>query len=62
MNSKKYHIFKDTFVGDLFLGDDFSVEQDTIFFGKKFSGFSTITVGTVQPASPEVGDLWIDTN
>ncbi|HEX6416462.1 MAG TPA: hypothetical protein VFZ62_02955 [Candidatus Saccharimonadales bacterium] len=26
------------------------------------SGFSKITVGTVAPSSPAVGDLWVDTN
>ncbi len=26
------------------------------------SGFAKITVGTVAPSSPAVGDLWIDTN
>ena len=28
----------------------------------QFSGFNKITVGTVQPSSPSLGDLWIDTN
>ena len=27
-----------------------------------FSGLAKITVGTSQPGSPNVGDLWIDTN
>ena len=26
------------------------------------SGFSNITVGTVAPTSPSVGDIWVDTN
>jgi len=26
------------------------------------SGFTKITVGTTAPASPAVGDIWIDTN
>lgn len=26
------------------------------------SGFATITVGTTAPTSPNVGDLWVDTN
>lgn len=25
-------------------------------------GTTKITVGTVEPADPEVGDLWVDTN
>lgn len=28
----------------------------------QFAGLSKITVGTVQPISPSVGDIWIDTN
>lgn len=27
-----------------------------------FTGLANITVGTVAPGSPSVGDLWIDTN
>ena len=26
------------------------------------SGLSKITVGTTEPTSPSVGDLWVDTN
>lgn len=26
------------------------------------TGFTNITVGTVAPSSPSVGDIWIDTN
>ena len=26
------------------------------------SGLTKITVGTVAPANPSVGDLWVDTN
>lgn len=28
----------------------------------KATGFTNITVGTTAPASPAVGDVWIDTN
>jgi len=27
-----------------------------------FSGLAKITVGTTEPTTPAVGDLWIDTN
>lgn len=27
-----------------------------------FSGLTKITVGTNEPTSPSVGDLWVDTN
>ena len=28
----------------------------------QFSGLNKITVGTTQPTSPSVGDIWVDTN
>lgn len=33
-----------------------------IMQGLDYDGISKITVGTTQPTSPSVGNLWIDTN
>lgn len=36
-------------------------EVSGLLYKNAFDGFSKITVGTIEPISPEVGDLWIDT-
>lgn len=41
-------------------------KQDALGFtplnSTSFSGLTKITVGTIQPSNPSIGDLWIDTN
>jgi len=62
MASRKYLVFKNTMTGDIFLSDEFIMEDNVIFLGTSFSGFSKLSVGTVAPSNPSVGDLWVDTN
>ena len=48
------------------LNKPISTATQTALDGKlddtQFSGLSKITVGTTAPASPAIGDLWVDTN
>ena len=47
-------------------GKPVSTAQQSALDGKlntsQFSGLAKISVGTVAPTSPSVGDLWVDTN
>lgn len=56
------HAQIDTHIADVANPHSTTAAQVGALATSAFSGVAKITVGTVAPGSPSVGDLWIDTN